>query len=182
MIERLANFDMQVAEYFVNTPFSSIWDKIMVFFTSLGEAGVLWIACGIIFLIFRKTRTCGVAMLLSLSVTFLLSQVVIKEIVDRPRPFTVIPGAELIVSVPRGSSFPSSHAATAFAAAASVFCFNKIYGTVALAIAAVIGFTRIYLYVHFLSDVLVGVILGITIGICLTRMLFFKRESEENTK
>ncbi|MBR5479887.1 MAG: phosphatase PAP2 family protein [Clostridia bacterium] len=182
MIEWLANLDLSVAEYFVNGTFPALLDKVMVFITSFGDAGALWIACGVIFLIFKKTRTCGVAMLLSLAITFLISQLVIKEIVGRPRPFVVVPGAELLVSIPHGSSFPSSHAATSFAAAASIFCFNKIHGAVALALALIIGFTRIYLYVHFLSDVVVGAVLGITIGICLTRVLFFKKDSEVDTE
>lgn len=182
MIEHLANFDLWSAEYFLNHFGTPLWDKIMIFITSLGDGGVIWIACGIILLIFKKTRTCGAALLFSLAISFLLSQLVIKELVNRPRPFSVIEGAELLVAVPRGSSFPSSHTVTAFASAISIFCFNKLFGVLALVLATIIGFSRIYLGVHFVSDVVLGAILGLTLGFFLTRILFFKKDTEVDSE
>lgn len=179
MIESLVNLDISITEFFVNMTHSPIVDKIMVFFTSLGDAGFIWILCGIVFLIFKKTRTMGAALLLSLAFSFLISQLVIKELIDRSRPHMVVEGVNLLISVPRGSSFPSSHTATAFASAMSIFCFSKKYSIIALALAALIGFTRIYLCVHFLSDVIVGAIFGAAMGFFITRLLFFKKESED---
>ena len=182
MIENLINIDFSVAERFLNGAGSPVLDKIMIFITSLGDAGALWIACGVILLIFKKTRTCGVALLFSLAISFLISQLVLKELVDRPRPFTVIKGAELLIAIPHGSSFPSAHTVTAFASAMSIFCFNKLYGSLALVLSTVIGFSRIYLGVHFVSDVVCGAVLGIVLGFILTRMLFFKKDSEVEQK
>lgn len=178
MIEQIVNLDISITEFFAQGTFSPILDKVMIFITSLGDAGIFWIVLSILLLFFRNTRTWGVAMLLSLSVAFLLSQVVLKELINRPRPFAAVEGISLLIGVPHGSSFPSAHAATAFAVAASLFCFNKIYGSIALVLASLIAFSRIYLCVHFLSDVIFGAILGLTLGFILTRTLFFKKESE----
>ena len=182
MIEGLVNSDVNIAEFFAHSQMSPFLDKVMIFITSLGDTGIFWIVCGVILLIFKKTRTSGVALLFSLSIAFLLSQFVLKELVSRPRPFEAIEGIELLIGIPHGSSFPSSHATTSFASAMSLFCFNKIYGTVALVLAALIAFSRVYLCVHFLSDVIFGAILGITLGFILTRMLFFKKDSEVSSK
>ena len=178
MMQSIVDFDFAVANYFMDNFGSPFWDKVMVTITSLGDAGVFWIACGIVLLIFKKTRTCGVALLFSLAISFLLSQLVLKELVDRPRPFQVIKEMELLIAAPRGSSFPSSHTVTAFASAMSIFCFNKFFGTPALLLAAAMGFSRIYLGVHFVSDVVLGAVFGLTMGFILTRILFFKKNSE----
>lgn len=178
MIEQFANFDISVAEFFAHSTMSPLLDKAMVYITALGDAGIFWILCGIILLIFKKTRTCGVALLFSLAISFLLSQLVLKELIDRARPYEVVKDIELLIAVPRGSSFPSSHTVTAFASAMSIFCFNRILGAPALILAAAIGFSRIYLGVHFVSDVVLGAVLGVTLGFFLTRMLFFKKDTE----
>ncbi len=182
MIEAIVNLDVAITQFFANTAPPPILDKIMMFVTYLGEGGFIWILCGIILLIFKKTRIIGISLLLSLAFTFLLSQVVIKNIVNRPRPYLIVDGIKLLIAPPLGSSFPSSHSATAFASAMALFHFNKVYGAIALAFAAVVAFSRIYLCVHFLSDVVVGSILGVITGAVITHLSAIKTNTEVDTE
>ena len=83
----------------------------------------------------------------------------------RIRPYDIKEGIELIISTPSDYSFPSGHTSASFAAAVAVFACNKKWGSGALALAAVIAFTRLYLYVHFPTDVLAGAVLGTLCGV-----------------
>jgi membrane-associated phospholipid phosphatase len=91
----------------------------------------------------------------------------IKESVDRPRPEHADPGIDAAVATPDSPSFPSGHTATAFAAAAVVGAIYPRLRWPLFALAALVGLSRIYLGVHFTLDVVVGAILGLTIGLGL---------------
>ena len=128
--------------------------------TFLGEAGWLWIALGVIFLFFKKTRQMGATVLGALIFSLLLCNITLKPIVARIRPYDIKEGIDLIISTPSDFSFPSGHTSASFAAAVAIFACNKKWGIGALVLAAVIAFTRLYLYVHFPTDVIAGIFLG----------------------
>ena len=143
---------------------------IMKLFTTVGNGGVLWIVLGILLLLFKKTRRAGIAVLVSLALVALLNNEIIKPIVQRPRPFTYT-DIELLITAPGGYSFPSGHTSSSFAAATAVFLKNKKPGAALLACAALIGFSRMYFFVHFPSDVFVGMIEGILTAVIVTLLL-----------
>ena len=87
--------------------------------------------------------------------------------VGRVRPFVDDPAIKLLITPPHGFSFPSGHSGSSFAAAVTLFYFNKKFGTGALVLAAMIAFSRVYLYVHYPSDVLIGSLLGVVVGLIL---------------
>lgn len=135
-------------------------DVIMKAITFLGEAGWLWIALGVIFLFFKKTRKMGITVLGALVLSLIFCNITLKPIVARIRPYDIKEGIDLIISKPSDFSFPSGHTSASFAAAVAVFACNKKWGIWAVVLAAIIAFTRLYLYVHFPTDVLAGMLLG----------------------
>ena len=136
-------------------------DALMPAISSLGHDGWFWIALGAIMLLFKQTRQCGCAVLAGLLMATLLGNSLIKPLVQRTRPYDVAPGFALLVAPENSFSFPSGHTITAFAAATAIaFAGPRWLGWSAFALAAIIGFSRLYLYVHFPTDVLVGAVLG----------------------
>ena len=146
-------------------------DAILVFFTTLGEWGAVWIALGVALLFFKKYRGLGVTILLGLVIGLVTVNLGIKNIVARPRPCAINSAIELIIPFPSEYSFPSGHTVSSFGAATSVFLKNKRWGAPALALAAVVSFSRMYLYVHFPTDILGGLVIGVAISFLSTYLV-----------
>lgn len=161
----MTELDFRILD-FIREHFSSgPMDTAMKLFTFLGEAGWLWILIGIVLAAIPKTRRAGVTVLAALLLSLIVCNVTIKPLVARIRPYELREGLELIIARPTDFSFPSGHASASFAAAAAIFAYHKKWGAGALALAAVIAFSRLYLYVHYPSDVLAGSLLGILFGV-----------------
>lgn len=132
--------------------------------TDLGNAGIIWIALGIVLMFQKKYRKVGYMILTAMVIGFVLLNLGVKPLVARPRPFELQPAVQLLIHEPWDYSFPSGHAWSALAAVTILF-MNKIPGRyVALGVALLISFSRIYLYVHYPSDVIMGGIFGVIIG------------------
>lgn len=144
---------------------SPFMDGVMKIITFLGNGGWFWIALALVLTAVPKTRKIGVSVCVSLLLSLLLCNLTLKPIVARTRPYDLIEGIELIIAKPTDFSFPSGHSSASFAASVAVFANNKKYGAFALALAFLIAFSRLYLYVHFPSDVLAGILLGSFCGI-----------------
>ena len=142
-----------------------ILDKVMLFITSLGDDGLFWIAIGVICLVFKKHRKMGLQLLLSMLCTFILGNLIIKNLVARPRPCDIDTAVTLLLSRPHGHSFPSGHSINSMVAAVALFLNNKKIGIPAVIIATLIGFSRMYLFVHFPTDVLAGFAIAILVAI-----------------
>ncbi|PTQ80654.1 undecaprenyl-diphosphatase [Trichococcus patagoniensis] len=136
-------------------------DQLMLFLTTLGNGGMVWIALALVLLVIPKYRIYGLTMLVSLLISIIFGNVLLKNIVARPRPNWIDPSVKLLIPNPTDYSFPSGHTFTSFAAAGSLFLYNKKSGTAALVLASLIGFSRMYLYVHYPSDVLAGALFGL---------------------
>ncbi len=150
---------------------SPILDKIMVFFSTLGNAGLFWIALSLILLIIPKTRKTGLHMELAITITYIVGNLIIKNVVARERPFFVDPSVELLIKKPSEYSFPSGHSMNGFAAATSLFLNNKKWGIPALIVASIIAFSRLYNFVHWPTDVICGILLGILNAIIVYYLL-----------
>ena len=144
-----------------------VLDKMMLFITSLGDDGILWIAIGVICLFFKKHRKMGLQLLLSMLCTFILGNLILKNIFARPRPCDIDTAVTLLLSRPHGHSFPSGHSINSMVAAMALFLNNKKIGIPAVIVATLIGFSRMYLFVHFPTDVLGGFLIAIMVALAV---------------
>lgn len=139
-------------------------DTVMPWITALGEYGALWILLTVVLLLRKDTRQLGVMMGIALALDVLFCNVIIKPLAARPRPFALRPEIELLIRAPRDFSFPSGHTAASFAGAGALLFSRRRGRWAALVLAVAIGLSRIYLYVHYPSDVLCGAALGLLCG------------------
>lgn len=140
---------------------SPFGDVVMPLITSLGNAGILWILIGLVLLTRRSWRKTGVVLLLALLIEAFFCNIVLKNLVAMPRPFTLHENVQLLIPAPHDYSFPSGHTGAAFASAAALYFSRAKYWFVVFVLAVLIAFSRLYLYVHFPTDVLAGIVLGI---------------------
>ena len=160
----------------IRTP---VGDAIIPLITYLGEFGAVWIILAVVLLIMRKHRQVGVAVAIALIIDLILCNGILKNIFARTRPCDINTDIVLLIKHPSEYSFPSGHSAASFAAATAVyFSGAKRLGTICYLLAAVIAYTRLYLYVHFPTDVLGGALAGLLAGFIackLTKFIFAKR-------
>lgn len=160
-MEAIRSFDFSVLDAIQNSLKCGFLDWFTVFLSYLTTSGIIWIAAGVVLLFFKKTRVTGIILLAALAVGFLTSELLLKHIVNRPRPFTVNTGFSLLIQAPSGASFPSSHSCLAAAATTVLLARLRKPGYIALALTICIAFSRLYLYVHYPTDVLCGLVLGV---------------------
>ncbi len=140
----------------------------MSLITKLGNGGIFWIITAVVLLFFKKTRKTGVTMAIALILGLLLGNIFLKNVIARPRPFVVNPLIELIIEKPGEFSFPSGHTLSSFECAIAIFIKNKKWGIAAIVLAAIIALSRLYLYVHYPTDIIAGILLGIAIAFLAT--------------
>ena len=131
--------------------------------THLGDGGILWIAFTLVLLCIPKTRRLGLCAAFALIFDLLLCNICIKPLVGRVRPYA-IRDVVLLVRAPTDASFPSGHAAAAFSAASALAWRRSRLAIPAVILACVIAFSRLYLYIHYPTDVLAGIALGALCG------------------
>ena len=139
-------------------------DGAMQAVSFLGEAGWVFVLITLLMLARKKTRPVGLALLVSLALSLLVCNGLLKTLVARPRPFHLRPDTMLIVSQPRDYSFPSGHTSAAFAFAGALLAAKHPCRWAAVVFGIVMGFSRLYLYVHFPTDVIGGVLVGLLCG------------------
>ena len=139
-------------------------DKGMSFVTKLGDGGIIWIFCSLLLLLFPKTRRAGAAVAVSLILEALCFNVLLKPLVARIRPFDVNTAVQLLIPPPKDFSFPSGHTGASFAVVSALYFSRKRLWIPVLVLAVIIGFSRLYLYVHYPTDVLAGALIGSILG------------------
>lgn len=148
--------------YWIHASLSSgAMDAVMKAVTMSGNYAAVWLIVSAVLILRKPTRNAGTVMILALVAGHVLNDYVIKEIVARPRPFVEDPSIVLIIDPPGGYSFASGHTVKAFAAAFALFIYERKWGSVALCYAALMGFSRMYLCIHYPSDVVAGAFIGI---------------------
>lgn len=164
-MEAIQSFDFSILDGIRQSLTCPFLDGLSVFLHYFASWGIIWIVLGIVLLFFRKTRATGIILLAALALGFLVGDVALKHIVQRPRPFLVNPGVNLLIPPPSGSSFPSTHSTLAAAAATVLLAKKRSLGIIVAVIAVCLAFSRLYLYVHFPTDVVCGLILGVLCGV-----------------
>lgn len=170
----LLQFDLQIAQLINSVlPHNIFFDFFFAFFSMIGSAAFIWIVIVLLLIIFEEKRNHKfiISFIISILVTAVLVNAVIKNIVQRPRPATSnIPHSQysiLYTSCPKDYSFPSGHASTAFAAATVIAFYDKKRKWVYYSVAGLISLSRIYLGCHFVLDVIGGGIIGYTTSLIL---------------
>lgn len=153
----------------IRTPFL---DVVMKYLSLLGEHGIVAIALSIILIIFAKTRRTGFEVFLSIALAYIVANLIIKNAVARVRPYDAYPYLEALVTKPHDWSFPSGHSVNVFAAATAVFMNHKKAGIIALIIAVLVAFSRLYNCVHYPTDVLAGAVIGIAFAILVHYLIY----------
>lgn len=144
---------------------SGFMDWLMPKITALGDAGMIWIIIGIVLLITRKHRKIGFFVLIGLFIGLIVGNGIVKNLVARPRPCWMNRDFQLLIPIPKDYSFPSGHTQAAVIAATIITLYKRKWGCIVIPLATVIAFSRLYLYVHFPTDVLGGAFMGLVIGL-----------------
>ena len=172
--------DFNILFWIQNLIRNDVFDVIIPFYTSLGEDGIIWIAFGLILLIPKKYRKTGIMVLAALLVMLVVNNIVLKNLIARPRPCWTYPEMVQLVHNPSSYSFPSGHTTSACAVAFTVFSQHKKLGKVIIVMAAIMAFTRLYVFVHFPTDIYGGILVAaaITTFVCFMEKKISPRITE----
>lgn len=175
------NFDLSVFQWIQSIQNPAL-NAIFKVITTLGDSGIIFILLGLVLLCTKKYRKAGVAVIVALLVMEVGNNLVLKELFARPRPFNLefdwwneVYKFPEIVSRPSSYSFPSGHTSSAFAATIAVLWYDRKIGIPATVFAFIMGFSRIYVQVHYCTDVLAGALVGIVyalLGVLIAKYLF----------
>ena len=159
------NFDLPILDWIAQYLWNPVLDVVMPIITLLGDAGIFWIACAVVMLFIPKLRKTGLAMGAALVIGLLICNVTLKPLVGRIRPYDyqmkyLATEIKLLIDAQHDFSFPSGHTIASFEAATVLMINNKKLGIPAMVLAVLIAFSRLYLYVHYPTDVIASVILG----------------------
>ena len=160
----IQNFDFAVLQFLQNNFNSQFLDNLFLFITRLGNFSFIWIIIALILISIKKYRVIGITMLLALLFSQLIGNELLKNLIQRPRPY--ITYSQLETSLQAGGySFPSGHTASSFAAVTVLLLRFKKYNIFFIILASLIAFSRLYLFVHYPTDILGGIVLGIICGL-----------------
>lgn len=157
----LYRIDSAILRSIQNLLSGSFSDFFFANITVLANAGVFWIVLSAVFAIMPKTRKMSLTMMIAMLLGLLLGNLIIKNVVARMRPYQMDGAIQLIINKPSEFSFPSGHTLCSFGAAISIYLYKKKLGVLMLILASAIALSRMYLYVHFPTDILGGILLGI---------------------
>lgn len=162
MIDFINNIDADILLFiqnYIRTPFLNTVMKVI---TSLGNAGILWIVLAVLFLCMKKYRKTGAMMGLALVFGLVITNMLLKNAVARIRPYEVIEGLNCIIKHPSDWSFPSGHSTSSIAASVVMLkTMPKKIGIPALILGIIISLSRLYVGVHYPSDVVCGILIGL---------------------
>ncbi len=178
MTDSIYKFDFFILDFIRDSFSCGFLDKVMPVITYLGEVGFIWIVFAVILIIRKKYRRYGILMLIAMLLGVLIGNLALKNIIMRPRPCW-LESVPLLIENPTDYSFPSGHTLASVIGAIIMTAANWKNGFFAIPLAAIIAFSRLYLYVHFPTDILASVILGMVIS--LTILFLGKRIGRNHT-
>ena len=166
LLDTLAvSFDLPILDWIVANLWCPVLDVAMPIITLLGDAGIFWIAVAVLFMITKKYRKTGIGMMLALMMGLLICNIWLKPTIARIRPYDFqmqyfLKEIPLLAGGMHDFSFPSGHTIASFEAAVVILLNNKKLGIPAMILACLIAFSRLYLYVHYPTDVIFSIVLG----------------------
>ena len=158
----LNSYEIPILDFIAEHFHCGFLDTVLPYITSMADKGLIWIIAAVVMLCFRKTRKAGCMMGLALIMGLVVGNLTLKPLIGRIRPYDVNEAVNLLVKPLHDASFPSGHTLASFeGAGVLMLTHRKTFGYPALVLAIIIAFSRLYLYVHYPTDVLAGVILGL---------------------
>lgn len=171
MLSYLAeNFDLPILEWIAANIKCAFLDAVMPIITKFGDGGVFWILVAVVLVCLPKHRRAGLGMGIALLLGVLVCNVTLKPLIARPRPYDYQLAnfgqtISLLISAPRDFSFPSGHTLASFESATVLLLYDRRFGIPAAVLAVLVAFSRLYLYVHYPTDVFCAMVLGILFGL-----------------
>ena len=160
----MLSFEFTILDWIQANLRNPVMDALMPAVTALGSSGLIWIVLAGILILIPKYRKVGTAVMAGLVLEIVCCNLVLKPLVARIRPCDVNTAVRLLIAWPDDFSFPSGHTGASFAAVAALYASRSKLWIPSLILAVLIAFSRLYLYVHYPSDVLAGVVIGIMAG------------------
>ena len=160
----MLDFEFAILDFIQKYMTSPIFDKIMIFITTMGNAGAVWIVLSLLMMCSKKYRKVGFMLALGLIGSLVIGNLILKPSIARLRPFQLREGINLLIAPPHDFSFPSGHTLASFISCSILLMNDRKKGIASLVLAVLIAFSRLYLYVHFPTDILGGIVLGVVIG------------------
>lgn len=162
-------FDLPILEWLRANVTCDFLDGVMPAITTLGNAGIFWIALAVVLMLIPKTRRIGISMGAALLIGLVVCNLTLKPLLARMRPYDYQltyfgKTISLIIAAPHDYSFPSGHTLASFEGAIVLFLYDRKWGIPALILAGLIAFSRLYLYVHYPTDVLASLVLSVGIA------------------
>lgn len=164
-LEAVTTWDASVITAIYENVHSAFLTMFFRIVTLLGEGGIFWIAVAVILLFFKKTRRSGICIGASLLIGVIVGNGIIKNVVARPRPYDAIAGIESVVSHLSDYSFPSGHSLCCFEAATALAMNRTKWAIPAYVGAVLVAVSRLFLFVHYPTDVICGALLGVLFGV-----------------
>ena len=153
-------FDWQILYFIQDHMKCSFFDATMPFVSLISELGAVWLIAAAVLCFTKKYRKQGVLIMAVIAAAAVIGSGILKPLIARPRPCWLDTGIPLLIQSPTDFSFPSGHASSSFAAAFLLAKTNKKFGYAAVPFAVLVAFSRLYLFVHFPSDIAAGILLG----------------------
>ena len=182
-METILYMDMTILWFIRNNIVNDYFTWFMKFVSNIGNSGIIWILITLMLIIYKPTRRIGIICAIALVEEVIVCNGIIKHLVKRGRPWTKINGLNPLVKKPTDYSFPSGHSSSSFAVGYTMLRKgNKKIGIPAIILAILIAFSRLYVAVHFPSDVVTGIIIGIIFSYVgeYSLKLIEKKNSSEN--
>ena len=172
ILEMIKEFDENTLRFIQDNLDNDLFQNIMVLITRLGDMGAIWIAPGVVLTCSKEQRRVGIELLATLAAGGIINSLVIKNIVDRTRPFDMHIWLDVLINKPTDFSFPSGHTASSFAAAYVISKnYGKKFGIPAYTLATAIGLSRVAVGVHYPSDVIAGAAVGTAVAFGASKLI-----------
>ena len=186
------NFDLPVLDWIAANLTNPILDKVMPIITAFGNGGIFWIVFALVLMFIPKYHKAGFSMGAALLMGVVLCNLILKPLVGRIRPFdyqlehfgvTI----QLLIATPHDYSFPSGHTIASFEAATALLIHDRKLGIPAMVLAALVAFSRLYLYVHYPTDVIASILLGVALAFLGSWLvakgfaLYYQKKQTKNT-
>lgn len=163
----MQEFELEILDFIKDHIRNGFLDTVMPIVTMCGNLGIFWVAVALVISAKAKYRRCSITMLIGLIAGVLIGNLFVKNAVRRDRPCWIIEIQNMLIDNPQDFSFPSGHTLSSFCAASILFYYDKRLGIPSFGVAVLIAFSRMYLYVHFPTDIIGGALLGVLVA-CLT--------------